>query len=577
MTIAFFKNWNGPKCGDTASSIVFQYLDLCHGNAVIDGFVPDGVLQSAMRNAGVSLAIVSASHTTSLELEPMTEFRIDDKIASGRRFRFPIDDKMPDGTYRMELSPGDEPPRWIPLAVGSCFPLSFHYRFQSLRLPDGRHMRFIDSGSFQIFSASLLHRALAEAALWSEMIANRTLPEWVAAATRFCYFIWRPFHRKRYWIFSDKLDNPIDSAYSIAKALVGGGDFAKERIVPFYLVDGRHSLRVSFPRELKTLRHLSLRHRLIHLAAEVNVTSEKGYSPCLPSAPYADITAWQLRVSSLHGLIHHDLSRIYGRDSCNFNLMIAGVEREAEYERGTLWGYGRDDVVCTGLPRWDDRESAPKKTICISFTWRSGLVERVDPVTGMRTFGALLAESDYRARVNALLNNPRLKNLADQYGYAIDLLPHPLMRSAISFFDIPEYVHVISENTPYADVYRDTALFVTDYSSVAMDMAYLGKPVIYYQFDHDDFYATQGYTESYFSWKDDGFGPVLTDETDVVAEIGKLVSNGCVREDEYGNRARLFFPIPDKNNGARACRAIFERIARGKRPAGVKSDSCRIG
>ncbi len=548
-----------PTLGDPDKGVVFQYAELRRGIAVVRGFVPADLMESAPVRREMRFS--SESAVVPLVLEEVSEFRFNGGIVRGARFAFRLDSTFPCGEFRVELLDADRGvASEVPVAVGMNFPLAPIYRHQGLRLPDGRIFRLSRNGGFRLFHASAISMVASECLFLCELLGHATLPEWVAAVTRICYFFWRPFHRGRYWIFSDKLSNPIDSAYSIAKALVGNEEFARERIVPFYLVDGRHALRVRLPRKLRTVRYLSLRHRLLFMAAEASVTSEHGYSPFAPAAPYSDITAWQLKVSSLHGLVHHDLSRLYGRDFYNFNLMIAGVEREAEYERGGLWGYAPEDIVCTGLPRWDDRESAPGKRICLSFTWRTSLAESSDPVTKEYGFGTRLECSEYRRRLNSLFANPKLKELADESGYAIDFLPHPLMRGAMRFFDIPGHVNLIPEEMPYEDIYRDASLLVTDYSSVAMDMAYLGKPVIYYQFDHDDFYATQGYTESYFSWADDGFGPVLTDETAVVAEIARLLSRGCVREEKYEKRARLFFPVRDKGNGLRACRAIFKRL-----------------
>ena len=560
LSAIVFRKWNEPARGDFSSSAVFQYLDIDRGSATVSGFVPTEILPDTDA-PGASLVLTADAGEVAIPLLPSSEFRFSGKIRSGARFSFAIDDSIPDGKYRAALKQQGCPAIPLPFATGPRFPLCLHYRNQCMRLSDGRSMQFRRDGRLHIFHESVPARLVREMRFLFELLANRTLPEWVAAATRLCYFAWRPFHNGRYWIFSDKLSNPIDSAYSIAKALIGNDEFSKERITPFYLVDGRHALRARLPEKLRTVRYLSLRHRLLFLAAEVCVTSEDGYAPLAPLAPYSDISARQIKVSSLHGIVHHDLSGLYGRDSSDFNLMLTGVRREAEYERSGLWGYAPENVVCTGLPRWDDRENAPARKICFAFTWRTSLVESSDPVTKEYRYGALLEDSEYRKHLNSLLANPTLRELASRQGYTIEFLPHPLMRGAMSFFEIPNHIHVVPEDTPYEDVYREASILVTDYSSVAMDMAYLGKPVVYYQFDHDAFYATQGYTESYFSWKADGFGPVTTDEDSTVAAIAGILDAGCRRAPEYECRAKAFFPPADKLNGFRACRAIFARIA----------------
>ena len=55
----------------------------------------------------------------------------------------------------------------------------------------------------------------------------------------------------------------------------------------------------------------------------------------------------------------------------------------------------------------------------------------------------------------------------------------------------------------------DCALLVTDYSSVFFDVAFLRKPVVYYQFDEEEF-RKYHYQKGYFDFRRDGFGPVCT-------------------------------------------------------------------
>ena len=50
-------------------------------------------------------------------------------------------------------------------------------------------------------------------------------------------------------------------------------------------------------------------------------------------------------------------------------------------------------------------------------------------------------------------------------------------------------------------------VLVTDFSSVSMDFVYMEKPILYFQFDRDDF--RKGHQSvGYFDYDRDGFGPV---------------------------------------------------------------------
>lgn len=55
-------------------------------------------------------------------------------------------------------------------------------------------------------------------------------------------------------------------------------------------------------------------------------------------------------------------------------------------------------------------------------------------------------------------------------------------------------------------------------------MAYLHKPVIYYQFDDEEFRAYH-YQEGYFDYKTLGFGPVCDTEDALLEQISQAFAN----------------------------------------------------
>ena len=105
------------------------------------------------------------------------------------------------------------------------------------------------------------------------------------------------------------------------------------------------------------------------------------------------------------------------------------------------------------------------------------------------------------------------------------------------------------------ELLKESNLLVTDYSSIAMDFAYLRKPLLYYQFDYEMFRKGQ-YSEGYFSYKEDGFGKVCEKEQDVVREIKQITENGMTMSNLYQQRVDEFFSYRDKNNCERNYKAI---------------------
>ncbi|MDT9414117.1 CDP-glycerol glycerophosphotransferase family protein [Escherichia coli] len=56
--------------------------------------------------------------------------------------------------------------------------------------------------------------------------------------------------------------------------------------------------------------------------------------------------------------------------------------------------------------------------------------------------------------------------------------------------NIPDYIKIGDLSTgSIQTAFKDADLLITDYSSVAFDIAYMKKPIIYFQFDSDTFFC----------------------------------------------------------------------------------------
>ena len=91
------------------------------------------------------------------------------------------------------------------------------------------------------------------------------------------------------------------------------------------------------------------------------------------------------------------------------------------------------------------------------------------------------------------------------------------------------------------------SLLVTDYSSVFFDVGYMGKPVIYYQFDLEDF-RKYHYQKGYFSYEKHGFGPVVTTEEGLVDALRESAGNHFQMQAEYAERLKAFYSVRDEQN-----------------------------
>ena len=68
---------------------------------------------------------------------------------------------------------------------------------------------------------------------------------------------------------------------------------------------------------------------------------------------------------------------------------------------------------------------------------------------------------------------------------------------------------------------------VTDYSSMAFNAAYLGRPVVYFQFDAESFFSGANASRpGYFDYARDGFGPVATTVEAAAEAVVTLLKDG---------------------------------------------------
>lgn len=146
---------------------------------------------------------------------------------------------------------------------------------------------------------------------------------------------------------------------------------------------------------------------------------------------------------------------------------------------------------------------------------------------------------------------------AEKYGYTICFMPHPNTIDGLHMFRHDPRVKFMDSSYSYKDIFAQTDLMITDYSSVAFDFAYLRKPIVYSQFDRDSFFSgAHSYTEGYFDYERDGFGEVEHTLDGTVDRIIEYMADGCQMKEEYRKRMDETFAFNDRNCSKR----VYERI-----------------
>ncbi|EAJ8453852.1 glycosyltransferase [Campylobacter coli] len=267
------------------------------------------------------------------------------------------------------------------------------------------------------------------------------------------------------------------------------------------------------------------------------------------------ITSRQQFIFLQHGVIKDDLSKWLNSKKIDLFITSTKAEYDSIANDYNHYKFGKKEVVLTGLARHDallKNNQCNARQIIIMPTWRANIVG-VALGSSKRGLQSDFTQSEYFQKWNLLLNSNILQKLCEKYDYTIVFNPHPNIIPYLKDFNIPSYVKIANHNESLQELFCNSSLMITDYSSVAFEMAYLNKPVIYYQFDHEEFFNSHTYQKGYFDYKKDGFGPVVEDEESLLKELENLLQNDCNPFGIYKDNIDSTFAFKD----GKCCERIY--------------------
>lgn len=261
-----------------------------------------------------------------------------------------------------------------------------------------------------------------------------------------------------------------------------------------------------------------------------------------------------------HGVTKDDASSNASYESNYFDYFITTTPDE-DRDIATRYGFSRDQVLRVGMSRYDllsaQRNVHKNKQILFCPTWRYYLadVSKVD-----------FEASQYFASIHGFLADPRLIDLLKQSGY--ELLFFPPHREVQKFIDLfndvkSDVIKIIQVDTAnVSDLIVHSAMMISDFSSIVFDSAFLENRIAYYQFDLKEYRDGQ-YKQGYFSYENDGFGPVVNTKDALIDEISNALSQHFSVAEKYKLRMKKAFPERDGRNSERLFN-ILEGSTNGK-------------
>ena len=369
--------------------------------------------------------------------------------------------------------------------------------------------------------------------------------------------------RKHLWLLCEYGEEARDNAYYLYKYL-------REEHPEVYAVYAINKGSVDFDR-VKILGEIadygSLKHWVYYLAAEVNISSQKGGKPNAAVCYFLEVvTGWlkNTRVFLQHGIIKDDLPFLH-YEKTKLSLLMCSTKQEYCYV-SQKFGYPKEAVVLTGLCRYDHLKNTSDGTcIAIMPTWREWLykthkMENIEHTKDFTKTSFYMIWSGVIRKILEYFCDTKIRIL---------VCMHRNMQQYNEYFrKISQRIEMIDlKNGDVLEVLKKAACLITDYSSVAIDFAYLRKPLAYYQADYDQF-RMYHLPEGYFDYEADGFGKVCYSEEDLLQWIDGRYKVGFKQEELYRKRTEEFFTFHDERYCERNYEAIRTLLERKSKEVG---------
>jgi len=363
---------------------------------------------------------------------------------------------------------------------------------------------------------------------------------------------------KRYILISDRPEKAGDNGEALFEYIMEHEE-QEIRDVTYFVINKKCRDYTAMKYKDHVVDFRSTEHLLMFLNAKMIYSSHNAIRFYYPFPEeeyknYADLLDYKF-VWLQHGVIKDDLSK----DANKLNTLDDAFVTSSYWEYNEIlrdaYLYQKEDVLLTGLARFDKLLDNREKLITIAPTWRKGLVGEI-LADGHNAPKTDFEKTKFYCSYMQLLTSRKLQEILLRYGYRVEFVLHSGFTCYEKLFEAvnSKLIHLVRmEEFSYRDAFCRSSLFVTDYSSAVFDFAYLKKPVIYFQFDEDEFFSTH-YSKGTYDYREDGFGPVLESADAVVDRIAAYLETGCEMESAYKERVDRTFAYVDQNN----CKRILD-------------------
>lgn len=371
------------------------------------------------------------------------------------------------------------------------------------------------------------------------------------------------------WLFSDRIDNAGDSGEVVFKYIC---EHTPKGVRPIFTIGRAASDEVKNRLEAigEVVYFEDTEFKYYFLLADKIVSSSAGeftINAFEDDRPYfVDMYHFDFYFMN-HGVNCGDCSAWLNHYNKNIKIFFNTGVNERQAIIDGRYNMTADQCVITGLPRFDALYDDRKKQLLVLPSWRKSIKGAYDDKTSSVYYDGFV-NTDYYKFYNGLINDERLLAKMREKGYTGLFCLHPIFRKQAVDFKKNDVFAINEGFIDYNKVFAESSVMVTDYSTIAFDFAYLKKPIVYTQFDKEEFYKTQTYDKGFFEYERDGFGPVCYDLDSAVDALIKIIDKDC--ENDYIDRVTNFFVNIDKNNSKRVIDAVLADSKKEEKPSFFK-------
>ena len=375
----------------------------------------------------------------------------------------------------------------------------------------------------------------------------------------FLYRIAKPYWNKKHiCLVSEKFSSMAqDNGYYFFKHCMDENEESYLNKKIYYIIskDSPDHYKVD-PYKKNVLDFMTVRHMIYIQAADLIVSSDSRYHTYAMVCRHSIFNRYLRKkkfVFLQHGVIAlKKVDNFYGkgmRGGCDLFVVSTKAEKQTIID---YFGYEPDEVINTGLPRWDVLQDRSEETreIMIMPTWRNWLDSVPD-----KDF----EESDYFRHYMGLLNSKRFSDILDKYDMQVNFYLHAKFQEYSENFNaVNKRIHLISfGEVAVNEMLMRCRMLITDYSSVSWDILYQDKPVLFYQFDLDKYNEAHG---SYLDMHTELFGDRAENESQLLDCLEECIQNDFKMKPEYEAKRNEYLQFKDNQHSRHICEEIKKKF-----------------